>query len=684
MYVFYVCPNVYFYNPNTDTCDNKCPDGAIADARGYCPVITPIPEKNSGAPETCAGNPLNVGTGNKYQAETDLPALGGALAFTRTYNSTPAPSAGLGPQWTHTYTATIRIDPSAPNPVTVVRPDGQHLKFVRTGGRWQGDADITDRLERLTDTAGQPAGWRYTVTRDRTIETYNAEGQLVSIASADGHLQILTYTDGLLTRVQDHTGRTLQFAYDAEGRLISLTDPLGQLTIYTYTPDGLLASVRYPDTTRRQYHYNEPAFINNGTACSTAPEGFPTALTGLTDQNGTRYATFTYDCQGRASSSSHAGGADEVKLTFNTPNSSGTTVTDPLDNVRTYGFKTLHGVVRRTTASQPAGSGCAASTAQIDYDANGNITEKTDFNGTKTCSTYDLTRNLETARVEGLPASQNCGTALAAATLGDAQRKTTTQWHPDWPLITQRAAPNRIITSVYNGQPDPSNGNRTLTCAPGNAWLPGYLPIAVLCKQIEQPTSDPDGSKGFNAAPAGNPRITQWTYDINGKTLTERTPDGRTLTYTYAPTTTATHTAGDLLSVSDQAGSVTTYTAYDRAGRLLESRDPNGVVTRLTYDTRGQLTEHTRAGHTTRYTYTPVGQLHTLTDPDGNTLTHTYDAAHRLTAITDSLGNRITYTLDAAGNLTRETVADPHNQLTRAVTRHHDALQRVQRTVQGD
>ena len=165
--------------------------------------------------------------------------------------------------------------------------------------------------------------------------------------------------------------------------------------------------------------------------------------------------------------------------------------------------------------------------------------------------------------------------------------------------------------------------------------------------------------------------------------LTERTPDGQTLTYTYAPATTATHTQGDRLSVTNTVGRTTTYTRYDRAGRLLESKDPNNNITRYTYNPLGQPLTLTQAGVTTHYTYTPAGQLSTLTQPDGYALTHTYDAAHRLISITDTLGNRIAYSHDAAGNLTRETVTDPNNQLIRAVTRHHDALQRVQQETRG-
>ena len=43
----------------------------------------------------------------------------------------------------------------------------------------------------------------------------------------------------------------------------------------------------------------------------------PFALTGITDEDGNRFATWAYDAIGRATSSQHAGGADLTKVTYN-------------------------------------------------------------------------------------------------------------------------------------------------------------------------------------------------------------------------------------------------------------------------------------------------------------------------------------------------------------------------------
>ena len=698
-------------------------DASISRCIPYVDILPPPPPP----PETCDASSTNPSFGNPIEpltgTKTEVVHTGlfiGDTEFTLTYTNryrTPEGDAvratvlggeqmppAFGQQWFSNFHRSLSIESNYRNTLSI-RGDGRITSFYKTHsnsvqGLFSKQPSIRDTITSISPY------WSYYDPIAHTLDAYWS-GRLDYLVTLNGTWLTFGYNSaitettpqsGLLTTIQDPYGRTLTFTYQKRpsGAVLidTVTAPDGQTVRAGYDAADNLSTLTWADGTTRTFLYER--------------SDLPWALTGIIDETGTRYATFGYDDQGRARSTEHAGGVNRYQVDYATPPRiavseafneaeffvtrthnwiapTGVTVTQPNGSTIRLEAAQDTGVARLTSRSQPAGSGCGASTRHQAYDANSNLIQRDDFNGTRACMAYDLTRNLMIRRIEGLPNTTACSTALASgAPLPEATRQTHLQWHPQWALITQRAEPNRITTYVYNGQPDPSNGNRTLTCAPGNAWLPGYLPIAVLCKQIEQPTSDPDGSKGFSAAPTGTARITEWTYDVNGKTLTERDADGRTLTYTYASATTATHTAGDLLSLSDTLGVLTTHTAYDRAGRLLESQDTNGIITRLAYDTRGRLNSQNVGGHLTRYTYTSVGQLSSVTQPDGYQLTYTYDAAHRLTGITDTLGNRIATTYDAAGNLTRETIADPNNQLTRAVTRHHDALQRVQRTVQGD
>ena len=114
---------------------------------------------------------------------------------------------------------------------------------------------------------------------------------------------------------------------------------------------------------------------------------------------------------------------------------------------------------------------------------------------------------------------------------------------------------------------------------------------------------------------------------------------------------------------------VNTTLTYDSEG--------NGLVTSFTYGPRGWLDSMSVGGELTSYTYDAVGNLKTVTLPDGSTVTYAYDGAHRLTDIIDSFGNKITYTLDLVGNRIGEETKDASGPLTRKVARVFDTFNRL-------
>ncbi|MES9907611.1 MAG: hypothetical protein ABW150_03775 [Candidatus Thiodiazotropha sp.] len=124
-----------------------------------------------------------------------------------------------------------------------------------------------------------------------------------------------------MARVTGPFGRELNITYNASNQIISIITPDGELQ-YDYDEVGNLASVTYPDGRAVTYHYEDANYPHN--------------LTGITDENDSRYATWTYDSNGRVISSEHAGETDKVELTYNSDGS--TTVSDMLGAERTYHF----------------------------------------------------------------------------------------------------------------------------------------------------------------------------------------------------------------------------------------------------------------------------------------------------------------------------------------------------------
>lgn len=204
----------------------------------------------------------------------------------------------------------------------------------------------------------------------------------------------------------------------------------------------------------------------------------------------------------------------------------------------------------------------------------------------------------------------------------------------------------------------------------------------MLCKRVDQATTDADGSRDFGATLQSGVGQRQWTWTYNGhgQMLTARSPGGDTTTYAYYADTNADHTAGDLQLRTDAAGNVVTYVRYDRHGQPLRAVDSNGVTTDYTYDLRQRLTVVSVSGQTTAFEYWPTGLLRRVTQPDGQVVDYSYDDAHRLVAVSDSAGNRIEYTLDNAGNRLGEQAKDPAGVLARQLARTADALSRIQQS----
>ncbi|WP_019864691.1 RHS repeat-associated core domain-containing protein [Methylovulum miyakonense] len=648
-----------------------------------CPA--PDTPKNDDPPPPCAGlgNPINPATGDKYQKEADYQGTGG-LSFIRHYHSSATVASGnIGSHWRHNFENVIYSDGSTV--VRVMRATGRQVVYKPTGSGWASDPDINDRLVRRTDANGAFIGWRLT-TEDDTEETYDASGKLTNIKARGGYTQTLNYTPapttaglpmaGLLDTVTDTEKRTLKFNYDNQSRVstVTLLDAAEQATdiVYTYGYDDAtdnLTSVTYPRTAatgnpKRTYLYNEHVAPNDFTQGTDLPH----ALTGIKDERGIRYATFRYQTDGKAIATEHAGGVDKYQLSygyqlmFGSPRTDlpETTFSTPLDN-NTYAytrhFATVQGMIKSTGQNQPEGKGgtCLAASNQIEYDGNGNVTKRTDFNGNLTCYAYDTARNLETVRVEGV-LSGACPDDLAAYTPAPntTERKITTQWHGFWRVPTKKAEPQRITEWVW--------GNLYSTGTDDKCGAHG-----TLCRQTVYTTNDRQGTLGLSAV-KGSGRLTLYGYNNLGKLTSVNGPRGDTTDMTryayYAPNDTTLNNRNQLQSVShtvyDAANLVTgstlttTYGDYDGQGHPQTITAPNGVATTLTYTPRGQVETVTTNSSTTTFTYYPNTLPDSVTSPATGKTSYGYDAAQRLNGITNGNSESVAYTLNKAGERTQE------------------------------
>jgi RHS repeat-associated protein len=596
--------------------------------------VKPEAEKQQGtlACEVARFNPIHIGLGTKHESLTVyegsgvLPVVYRLSYTSRLANDAYRPTGGThGLLWEANLGRRLSLagGATAANPSTLLarRADGKGLVYSLSAAAYAADADINETLSRQTDGSGATTGYTLKNAADQT-ETYDPSGKLLSIADANGNSQTFAYDGtGRLISAADPFGRTMSFTHDTEGRVLTLTQPDGGVVLFSYS-GNVLSGIQWPDGTSRSFHYEDGRY--------------PDALTGITDELGVRYATWTYDGEGRAISSEHAGGVDHGTVSYGAGQS---TVTDALGASRTTTLTTVLGVVRGTGSDQPAGAGCGPASSVQSYDARGNVASRTDFNGVTTSYTHDA-RNLETQRIEAV------GTPLA--------RTTTTEWHPSYRLPTRVAEPLRRITFSYDAQ--------------GN----------LLSRSVNA-TSDADGSQGFAANLTSTARTWTWTYDSRGRVLTEDgpLPVADTTTYAYAPDDAPDLNArGRLAAITNALGQVTAV-EWDANGRLAAIIDANGTRTDLVRDPRGRVISRTTGGETTSYAYDAVGQLTTVTRPDGSATHYDYDPAHRLESVTDAQGNRIDITRDLAGNPTTVALSDAQGTTLGTQTYAWDQLGRL-------
>ena len=674
------------------------PGGSPFNVRVVCEAwLAPPPSQCP--PNSCngLGNPIFPEDATKRQVEVDYQSPAGTLSFSRTFNSayggffhsfqTPVRKAydlaelaagtanvttgclqsrvrladGDGTIRLYPYCFTFLTDDSHEGRVEVIAPSGLVTQFTPTGAPidpWNAGSQLATRTVR-----GTP-GRALIRPLANTVEFYDSSWRLTERVFLDGKRLSFSYIGSLVRMVSDQFGRTITLNHDSAGRLVSMVDPAGGVFGYqqglldsTCAGEGCqqLTAVTYPDLSKRTYHWNEAANLSG-----SPPPGL-TVLTGVTDELNQRLSTFTYYGK-NAKSTERAGSTLRYQIGQFQPEY--TTIIDPLGTSRTYKFAAYGGLTRLWNVT----SWCPDCLQYAAYDSNGNQTVRADFKNNATCSAYDLARNLETKRVEGVAGSGYCSSALASPPTGS--RVISTQWHPDWRLPTRSAEPNRITTIVYNGQ--------GASCAPSTVLVDGKPP-AVVCSRSEQATTDATGALGFGAGLTGTARTWTYTYTTYGRVLTATDPNGKTTTTTYyADDDPDLGRRGNVATVTNAANHVTRLTAYNLHGQPTQIVDPNGLVTDLTYDLRLRLTSRKVGTELTTFTYDPRGLLTNVALPDGASLTYSYDAAHRLVAIADQQGSRIDYTLDAMGNRITERATDNGGTLVRNIQRSIDALNRVQ------
>ncbi len=587
------------------------------------PNIAAITKRLTSVCTATEGNPCSPMTGNKSLTETDFNA--GWLEFTRHYNSSL--EMGHGPVangWSHSFSTRL----VSSGGYTLIKPDGNVEEFsIATSGDYRSVTTpgkilvVAGDLAQLTYPGGRREIFQLLPSaehgpeRFRLMEAYTPD--LPDRPVTLGYME----STGLLDSVTGPFGRQLRFEYDEAGNLSSLLLPDGNRIRYSHDERGNLSEVVFQDGGARVYLYEDPRLPNH--------------LTGIIDENGSRYATYEYDAYGRVTLSEHSGGADRVSLDYS---GSGTTeVTGPLGNVRSYTFDSFKPAFDVSGVSDDNGVITHA------RNADGWPGETTDAAGKVTRSTYDEFHEIRRVEAYGTPGQRTIDytwdNELNRMTLIQ-QPGITTRFEFD----TRGRLKRRDIEDRINGS--------------SRAWSFQHFPDtdppsrAGRIRSVDGPRSDVADITSFSYYPAD---------DAAGR-----------------------YRAGDLQSVRNAAGHVTEFLEYDPNGRLAKIRDANGVTTSFEYHPRGWLAALSIDGVATFFSYDRAGNLVRTVSGDGSHVDFSYDAAHRLIEIADSGGNRIVYTLDAGGNRVEENTFDESEALRRHLSRTFNSLGQLEQLIDSN
>lgn len=403
----------------------NCPDGSFPDKSGNCPQPKKPPcstTKGQFLPDDGYGNlcpigggpggnrgngcavadPVDIATGNNFH-EVKLASFG-PLSLSMDYNS----SAG---SWTNELQWAFLSDNDSADVRWLHQGDGKLVKFTKdSDGNFVADNPAYGKVITLRQ------GFRYATASQ--IISFDSYGRLMEMQWRNAAAYVIRMGDQL--KVIRHSKTLATITLNSTGQLSTVA--YGSHTIsLIYDANHLLASITRDGTKSQTFLYED--------------SNRPYLLTGIDNANGTPYARWTYDAQGRVIEASNAGGADDTKLQFNSDSS--VSVINPLGKQSTYQFADIDGVKKLASVAGQPSQNCAAAHKNTSYYSNGLVKTQTDWKGNVTAYTYN-SRGLETGRIEAEGTPQ--------------ERTITTQWDPRFPLPTQVTKPNQVITMTYDAQ----------------------------------------------------------------------------------------------------------------------------------------------------------------------------------------------------------------------------------------
>jgi len=552
----------------------------------------------------------------KYVTATSYTAFGEVQSVTRYYNA-------------------ATNSPSVTTPPTITT----NAKDATTSFTY----DKLGRLTQTTDAEGYSETYTLDAFGNRHIVVNKLGGTITNVFDRRGLLKSETLPMASVNSSGTTVASTVTntFTYDSRGNRTKMVEASGlaeqRTTNYEYDSDNRLTR-KYGDAVTT-VGYNDFTTTTAVTATTT---------TGVIGNN-----WFSYDARGNLTRSIDANGAPTYYY-YNALNQKiaevgplGTLKTWTYDKVGNVLTQQVYGDLLTTLPTTPGGSPPSPVNAN---------------NYRLTTYTYDALNRLSTTSIAGvLVGSWNSASSGVTTTTQTVTSSLT--YDSDGNVVKSVDANGNVVYSWYDKlgrKTDQLDGEGYLT-----HW--DYYSDGNVSTEKRYATQW-TGTVSTSAPPAvvsdaTNDRVTNFTYDRNGRRLTE--------TRTGVTAWTVSSSNGALTAAS--ASSTITYT-YNGLGEVTSKQEATGDTVSYGYDNAGRLTKETRASFTDQtgtsvtpevlYSYDGLNDLTRTqqgnkTTIEGSTTaglitTYSYSAGGRLASVTDPAGGTHNYDYDAAGNLVRD------------------------------
>ncbi|OQS19898.1 hypothetical protein B0T37_22020, partial [Chromobacterium violaceum] len=474
------------------------------------------------------------------------------------------------------YTTRYVYDGASRRVASLQQSDGSRLDFsyVQVGAdyRIQTVSDVRD---------GQTLTTRF---------DYDAGGGRTTVTDAANQATQLDYDNGQLRRIAGG-GVEQRYNYDSHARVSDVTDGRGQTTHYDYDAAGNRVGARDAQQRQTRRRYNAQNQLISETVAGVGTTRRIYDASGLrlrfsVSAEG-RVVEHRYDAQGReVSRLAYQGGtAGTDDATAEADLQAWAAKQDPARIERqdtAYDLRGLAAQTIRYAALDAQGNGIADGRQIVTryvYDAAGNLLQQLDGSGAVRASyLYDgLNRVLRTVD----------GKQVATVTVyNDAQRQTRVTLSNGLTTVSSYDAAGQLLGTLQQDAGGALGTARTQYNAQG-------LPVKRIDANgaIAYLVYDGLGRKVGQVDNEGG--VTEWRYNGNGQV---------TATIRYANRAKLAPLAGDpatlqlaeLRPAADPANDRVDYRLYDSLGRLIQTIDAEGGVTRNQYDAADRLSVSTR------------------------------------------------------------------------------------------